>query len=101
MSRAANDRRNSSSRALGHSEYFGPGRGEIDLTLDSDDLISLGLALNESLDKHGISMVHEEVTRQPPGGYQPGSHLGRLVDLRRRVDAALHGRRTWNRRRTG
>ena len=75
----------------------GKHRFSIDLNLNSDDLISLSLALKSALGEAGIGMMHEEIvsnTRTEP--FHPISHLGRLVDLYRRVDAALHGRKTWN-----
>lgn len=71
----------------------------IDLNLTEQDQISLSLVLREALDRHGVSMIHSEIVRQPADGFHPDSHLGKLVDLHRRVDAALHGRKAWNRNR--
>ena len=72
----------------------------IDLNLNADDQISLSLALKSAIEAAGISMVHGEIvrnTRTEP--FHPSSHIGRLVDLYRRVNAAQHGRKTWNRSR--
>lgn len=72
-------------------------RFSVDLNLNEADQISIKLALQAALDSAGVSMVHGEIVRQPEGGFHPSSHMGTLVDLYRRVDAALHGRKTWNR----
>lgn len=75
----------------------GKSRFSIDLNLNERDQISLSVALREALDKHGVAMMHDKIVSQPAGGFHPDSHVGVLVDLYRRVDAALHGRKTWNR----
>jgi hypothetical protein len=69
----------------------------IDLNLNENEQTSLILVLRDALDKHGVSMLHQEVVRQPMGGYHPESHIGTLIDLYRRVDVALHGSKNWNR----
>jgi hypothetical protein len=69
---------------------------EIDLTLTEQELVSLELALRDCLAKHGVAMVHEQVIQQQHE-FHPNSHIGTLVKLAARVDAALHGRKNWNR----
>jgi hypothetical protein len=69
---------------------------EVYLKLGQSELCSLGLALREALNAHGVTMMHEEIIEGPDGGLHPSSHIGTLARLYQRVDAAYHGRKTWN-----
>lgn len=72
------------------------GDNSIYLQLDRDSLVTLKIALEDKLKSFGIEMCHEQMTAAPQDEYPPTSHIGELVALYRRVDAALHGRKTWN-----
>lgn len=66
------------------------------LKLEQPELVSLKVALHEALAAHRIKMRHEKIVEQPPRGFHPDSHVAALVKLAQRIDAALHGRKTWN-----
>lgn len=67
---------------------------EIYLRLSDSDLLSLSIVLRDALAASGVRMCHEQIVE---GAVEPnGSHLHELVQLFRRVDAARHGRKTWN-----
>lgn len=72
-------------------------RFSADVNLDEAEQTSLRVVLRDALERAGVMMQHEEIISQPAGGVHPGSHLGVLVDLWRRLDACYHGRKTWNR----
>lgn len=70
----------------------------IDLNLRQDELTSLSLVLKVALDKFGIAMMHDKIVRDDRNEpFHPNSHVGKIVDLAKRVDGALHGRKMWNR----
>lgn len=72
------------------------------LKLTEPELTSLALALRDVLASHGVKMSHEKIVESvntdgsPRDEFPANSHLGELVQLYRRVDAARHGRKTWN-----
>lgn len=73
----------------------------IDLNLSESELITLSIALDNALEAFGIKMIHEEIIEPKSKTWDETSHIGKLITLRRRVDAARHGRHTWNRNREG
>jgi hypothetical protein len=70
--------------------------GSIDLNLTQSDMTSLRLALRAELSALGVRMMHDRVIERTGEAFHPDSHIGKLVSLYSRVDAAYHGRRTWN-----
>jgi hypothetical protein len=59
-------------------------------------MTSLRLVLREALAALGVRMMHDRVIEQAGAAWHADSHLGKLVRLYARIDAAYHGRRTWN-----
>lgn len=75
-----------------HSDYNAD--QSIDLNLTQDSLTSLAIALEHALEVHGVKVQHERVLSVTE--FHPDSHIGTLVKLYQRVDAARFGRKTWN-----
>lgn len=71
----------------------------VDLNLNESEQTSLIVVLREALAAAGIRMSHERVAENaaPDVEIPPTSHLGLMIDLYKRIDAARHGRKTWNR----
>jgi len=67
----------------------------IDLRLSDSEMTSLSMLLKERLAESGIRMSHETIVEGSEP--LPTSHLGVTIALYRRIDAARHGRKTWNR----
>lgn len=68
----------------------------IDLNLRQGELTTLAVVLKEALAACGVRMSHEDIVDNRVGEIPVGSHLGTMVSLLRRIDAAQCGRKTWN-----
>src|SRR5262249_34068304 len=66
------------------------------LKLTENEQCTLLVALRQQLESHGVHMCHEKIVEQKPEGFHHMSHIGTIVKLYQRIDAAYHGRKTWN-----
>lgn len=79
------------------SEYIhAEGGVSANLNLRQDERVSLVLAVDAALRGYGVERVGAEFK---VGEYAPNGHIGRLVDLARRLDDMSTGRQVWNHRR--